>query len=581
MNKKFLKFLLVVFTVSIWGCETVDLNQTENPSTIGAQFLEPKFAFNYVQLQLPTFVDESNSFTQTIMRQMAMIGGNTYNNAYAPVNFNSQWSTAYNIINAVKFMEPKALQEKRYLALGASKIIRCYVLMTLVDMYGNVPYTQAALGNANITPRYDDDEFVYEAILNELDEAIVTLGNEDKNSDNQDLYYGGSATKWIKLANTLKLKMYNNCNLLSTIGAKNVANEVNAIIAEDKIINTKEDDFAFQYGNSRFTPNTRHPLYNDQYELNGGSYIANYMMWTVTSEKGNPSTFPNTITDPGDPRANYYFVRQNSASLSNASSTIIPGKNKTRPDHYNDLKYRSFYDQSIRTPFTVSNWSLTSQTGMPGDGFLGRDHGDNSGIPQDSDLRAVAGTYPIGGVYNTSGGSVQSSGTKGKQGAGIMPIMLSSFVHFIKSELMLKGIISGNAQDELDLAVSQSIDKTVNLFSDYPVLSANATAALPGKITRYRDFIGNQYENLDPDKRLELVIKEYYIAAWGNGIEPYNNYRRTGYPSNLQPTLEPVSGPFYNCAFYSGSSVNNNPNTPVNDRTRKVFWAAPNVVELN
>lgn len=579
MNKKFIKFFLVVFTVSIWGCETVDLDQTENPSTIGAQFLEPKFAFNYVQLQLATFVDETNSFTQTVMRQMAMIGGNTYNNAYAPVNFNSQWSTAYNIINAVKFMEPKAQAENRTLTLGASKVIRCYVLMTLVDMYGNVPYTQAALGSANITPKYDDDEFIYEAILNELDDAIELLKVTDT-QETQDLYYNGNADKWIKLANTLKLKMYNNCNLLTTVGSKNVANEINAIISEGKIIDTKADDFFFQYGNSRNIPNTRHPLYNDQYELNGGAYIGNYMIWTVTSEKGTSSSFPNSITDPGDPRANYYFLRQNNTSLSNVSSTIIPGKTKSRPDHYNDLKYRSFYDISIRTPFTVSNWTNPAN-GFPGDGFLGRDHGDNSGIPQDQLLRAVAGTYPIGGAYNTTGQNVQGSGKDGKQGAGIMPIMLSSFVHFIKAELMLKGIITGNAQTELDIAVSQSIDKTVNLFPDYPVLSNSAATALPGKITRYKNFISDQFENLDPVKRLELVIKEYYIASWGNGIEPYNNYRRTGYPSNLQPTLEPVSGPFYNCAFYSGSSINNNPNTPTNDRTRKVFWAEPNVVELN
>lgn len=579
MNKKYFKLLLVVFAISVWGCETVDLDQTENPSTIGAEFLDPEYTFNYAQLQLPSFVDETNSFAQTIMRQMAMIGGNTYNNAYAPVNFNSQWSTGYNILNAIKAMEPKATANNQNFILGASKIIRSYVLMTMVDMYGDVPYSQALQGSLNITPKYDKDVVVYEAVLNELDQAITLLkAPNNPNLQYTDLYYGGSADKWIKLANTLKLKMYNNCNLLSTVGSKNVAAEINAIITEGKIIDTKADDFAFQYGNSRFTPNTRHPLYNDQYELNGGAYIGNYMMWTVATEKPNSSAFPNTATDPGDPRTNYYFLRQNS-NLSNVNSTIIPGKVKARPDHYNDLKYRSFYDVTIRTPFTVSNW-VSPTAGFPGDGFLGRDHGDNSGIPQDGNIRTVAGTYPIGGKFGAAA-SVQNSGTDGKQGAGIMPIMLSSYVHFMKAELMLKEIIPGNAQDELDLAVSQSIDKTVNLFSDYPVLSTSQANNLAAKITRYRNFISDQFENLDPVKRLELVIKEYYIAAWGNGIEPYNNYRRTGYPSNLQPTLEPVPGPFYNSAFYSGSSVNNNPNTPTNDRTRKVFWAAPNTVELN
>ena len=28
--------------------------------------------------------------------------------------------------------------------------------------------------------------------------------------------------------------------------------------------------------------------------------------------------------------------------------------------------------------------------------------------------------------------------------------------------------------------------------------------------------------------RLNVIMKEYFIALWGNGIESYNNYRRTG-----------------------------------------------------
>jgi hypothetical protein len=77
---------------------------------------------------------------------------------------------------------------------------------------------------------------------------------------------------------------------------------------------------------------------------------------------------------------------------------------------------------------------------------------------------------------------------------------------------------------------------------------------------------------------LELIIKEYFIASWGNGIEPYNNYRRTGYPSNFQPTLEIASGVFYSTALYPSSSTVNNTNAPNNVRTRKVFWDKANVV---
>lgn len=571
---KILNFFFVAALLLSAGCESIDLNQTENPSTPNAQLLDPIYTFNYVQLKLPEFFDATNSFTQEVTRQMAMTGGNTYDNAYAPVNFNTQWSLGFDILNAVKTMEPKATEINSTYILGASKVIRCYVLMTFVDMYGRIPYTESLQGVSNITPRYDDDALVYESIINELDEAIATL-NTPTNPlvEVQDLYYK-SAANWVTLANTLKLKMYNNCNMLSTVGSKNVATEINSIIAQDDYIDVIEEDFTFKYGNTRFNPNSRHPLYNDQYELGGGAYIGNYFMWVVTLEKGSTTDFQNTITDPGDPRTNYYFLRQD-ANPNNDDTFTLPGR--TRPEHYNNLKYNSFFDPTIRTPYSVSNWS--GEPNIPENGFWGRDHGNNTGIPPDAEKRTVAGYYPIGGEYGPAAKVVQTNGQAGQKGAGIMPIMLSSFVHYIKAELMLKGIISGDPKAELTTAISQSIEKVTTLFPNSG--KGLAPAVLASKTTKYLNFIGSVYDEANDARRLELIIKEYYIATWGNGIEPYNNYRRTAYPSNFQPTLEPESGQFYNAAFYAGSAINNNPNVPVNDRTRKVFWAVPNTEILN
>lgn len=578
MNKTFIKlFILVAFITS--SCETIDLDQTDNPSTVSSDLLNPTFAFNYVQLQLPNFVDETNQFTQRVTRQMAMTGGNTYDNAFAPVNFNSHWSAGFNILNAVKTMEPKAIETNNNYALGASKVIRCYILMTFVDMYGKIPYSEALQGSANITPKFDNDEVVYESVLNELDAAIEILKLPTPGTAIvQDLYYS-SQSSWIKLANTLKLKMYNNCNRLTTVGSKNVAAEMNAIITDGNYITVPADDFVFKYGNSRFTPNTRHPLYNDQYEAGGGAYLGNYFMWAMTTEKGSSGIysnpiFPNTIGDPGDPRVPYYFFRQD-ADPGNEDTFTVPGR--TRPEHYNNIKYNSFFVNIIRTPYTVSNWFVG---GIAADGFLGRDHGNNTGIPPDANVRTVAGVYPIGGMYG-SATSVQTNGNKGKLGAGIMPILLSSFVHFMKAEAMQRNIIAGNPQAELETAVTQSITKTTTLFADYPVLSTAQQTTLANKKQKYIDFINAVFSSENNDRKLELIIKEYYLASWGNGIEPYNNYRRTGYPSNFQPTLEPESGAFFNCALYSGNAVNNNPNTPENDRRRKVFWAVPNETELH
>lgn len=607
-------FLTAILCFS--SCETIDLEQTEDPSGVSQKLLDPIYTFNYIQLKLPEFVDSANDFTQRVTRQMAMTGGNTYDNAFAPINFNNNWSIGYNILNAVKIMEPKAIKDQRFYALGASKVIRAYVLMTMVDMYGDIPLSEALQGNGNLTPKFDKSADVYKQILLDIDEAVTILNTPASvDSGIQDLYYS-SKSSWVTLANTLKLKMYNNSRLAGNdIGVANIGAAITAIISGGDYIDSPAKDFAFKYGNSRFTPNTRHPLYNDQYEIGGGAYIANYMMWAMTTEKGDSTEFPNTVTQPGDPRVDFYFCKQiaNPADYTEDTFTL-PGR--SRPVHYDDAKYYSFFDSAIKTPYVVSNW--TGQNSLTSNGFWGRDHGDNSGIPPDGNLRTCAGLYPIGGAYvpvEANQKSLQNSGTDGALGAGIMPILLSSYVHFIKAEAILTLGISGDAKAELRAGISESIDKAITPINNYPIISktdrpytnydeatyqpGQLVTNLPntgdtnttvienyssyGKISikskkLYLDFIENNFDSFSANDKLELVIKEYYIAAWGNGIEPYNSYRRTGFPSNFQPTLEFDSGAYYSTALYPGNSVNNNPNAPNNVRTRKVFWDKSNIL---
>ena len=84
-NHKFIYLLFIATFLIVSGCESIDLDQTENPSTPNPELLNPTYTFNYVQLKLAEFVNETNDFTQQATRQMAMTGGNTYDNAFAPL----------------------------------------------------------------------------------------------------------------------------------------------------------------------------------------------------------------------------------------------------------------------------------------------------------------------------------------------------------------------------------------------------------------------------------------------------------------------------------------------------------------
>ncbi|MEO6454953.1 MAG: hypothetical protein ABIN97_12805, partial [Ginsengibacter sp.] len=73
--------------------------------------------------------------------------------------------------------------------------------------------------------------------------------------------------------------------------------------------------------------------------------------------------------------------------------------------------------------------------------------------------------------------------------------------------------------------------------------------------------------------KLNVIMKEWYLASWGNGVEPYNFYRRTGKPDNLQLALNPTPGSFIRSFFYPAVYANLN-NTATQKATTgvKVFW---------
>ncbi|MBQ0909574.1 SusD/RagB family nutrient-binding outer membrane lipoprotein [Flavobacterium sp. F-328] len=89
-------------------------------------------------------------------------------------------------------------------------ILKGFQYQYLVDLYGNVPYTEANLRAGNITPKYDDAQTVYKAVIAELTTAATTALSVPANAENpheKDIINGGDMTKWAQFANTVKLRM--------------------------------------------------------------------------------------------------------------------------------------------------------------------------------------------------------------------------------------------------------------------------------------------------------------------------------------------------------------------------------------
>lgn len=93
--------------------------------------------------------------------------------------------------------------------LASARIWRAYCFSRITDLYGDVPYTEAAQGftTSNYKPAYDPQKAIYASLLKELDEAALSLNPAKTNFGSADLIYAGNTVKWKKFAYSLMLRL--------------------------------------------------------------------------------------------------------------------------------------------------------------------------------------------------------------------------------------------------------------------------------------------------------------------------------------------------------------------------------------
>ena len=525
--KKLFKILILCAGVSfVTSCE---LDKQDNPNSLAPEQANVDFLLNNLQITFRDVVNNLQTRGQELTRMQNMFGS-TYGNAYFPTTFNGVWTDAYaNLLVDANVLIPVAEERELFHHVGIAQILSAYTLAILVDNFGDVPYTQA-LDATNFNPNVDSGEDVYAAALNMLDEAIANLNKTPLAEPGTDLYYGGNEDAWITLAKTLKLKMYLQTRLVDDVSA-----EIEALISGDDLITDESEAFLFQYSTTDQNPDSRHPSFSGNYVGGASDYMSNYYMSLLYTEK--------SVVDP---RMRYYFYRQSTTEPTNPQ--ILPCINRNEPPHY-----------PFGTPFC-----------QVGDGYWGRDHLDDDGIPPDTELRTIWGVYPAGGQFDADQGVLGQS-TSGLQGAGILPIYMHFFTDFMRAEAALTiGGVSGDPAVLLENGIRSSIDYVME-FGD-PV-SVDAFEPDQATIDAYVDEVMADYNAADDAGKLAIIIREFFIASFGNGYETYNAYRRTGYPADLQPALLPSPGSFYRSLIYPQAFVDrNNQVDQKSSNAVPVFW---------
>lgn len=534
------------------SCDSTELDLTENPNALSPSQADATFFLNKIQVDFAYWVHYigHRGGELTLINYMY---GRTYKNIYDPDDWDHIWRTAYRtMMEDIRLMNILADESGLTFHRAMGKVFQAYVLITLVDFFGDIPYKEALkAGEGKLNPNSDSGESVYQAALTMLDSAIEDFNAEGPKPD--DFYYGGDTSKWIKAINSIKKRVLLNLGDFSAYSA------ITDYIQEAK------DDFQFAWGTNEATPDTRHPLYgggrgesskysdsNTNYSsTGGGEYMSNWLMFKMLNGHGGNK----------DPRMAYYFYRQVNAT---------PGFDSDPNEEVLECGLEGYYIppqlQTENQPFCAP----TNSNSAAANGYWGRDHGNDNGIPPDGFLRTLRGVYPAGGSFddNSFKGQVDGDGLGGK---GITPIILSSWMHYLNAEVAV------NKGDDPTLETLAGLKDALQKVDDL-----GGDELTQETIDNYiAAFTSDWNAASSTEEKLDLWATEFFISLTGNGIDAYNSYRRNGYPRDLQPNIEPDPGSFPVSQFYPANYTSTNSNaTQKSDLNIRVFWNTEGATNL-
>ncbi len=120
----------------------------------------------------------------------------------------NSWQRDYALLFSLYQVKTKALEKNNELLAGAAMILSAKFFQEMTDAFGDIPYSQAFQTGQYPKPAYDRPQDIYTALQTSLDEAIGYMDNDVTIAfANADIVNHGDTEKWIKFANTLKLRL--------------------------------------------------------------------------------------------------------------------------------------------------------------------------------------------------------------------------------------------------------------------------------------------------------------------------------------------------------------------------------------
>lgn len=443
---------------------------------------------------------DMHRYTSLIAQQFAGQGAaGTQSREYAryliqPTDVNNLYASLFAVQLAdIEYIIANSEQSPHY--RGVARILKAYVYSQAVDMWGDLPYSEAFKSPEINQPKLDDDEVIYTKIVELIDQGIadVKATSSALSPGINETIFLGNRTRWERLANTLKLRLFLHYSAKDAAFAKS---KLDALVSSNAIfLSSNADNFQMNFVDAVSSQNSIH-----QFEISRPDQF-----------------FPNkTIVDmmngTTDPRRPFYFTDFPFGSGKYKGATPVDGQ--------------SFAYSRVHTYLRGNLKSAIASSSVNASGSI---------------IAAAA--------YNNAY-------------TGAAPIRLLTFAeyNFIRAEHALR---YGAGVSAAEGFFKEGIKASMSLVG---VSAADQNAYL----TAHGNLNASSLEG-----NIEKIITEKYVANYGVAVEPWNDWRRTGYPA-LKPvdaSVAAMTGGIPRSLFYPDSEVSSNTNfKQKSNMLAKVFW---------
>ena len=514
-----------------------------------------------------------------------------------------------------------AQKKNAYHYMAAADVFHALGFMEMMDVYGEMPYTQALTETPS--PTFDDGKTIYYGCMAKLNEAIDLFSRtQDATAPklaSGDMWNGGDVNKWIKLCWGLKARymlklskktdLYNADSILYCLarGPQTIADNVvqtglnNSTVTDyllsDPVVTNGNFDYAAYGSANRITK-----YYYDLLTNMRGAGVVDPRMTKIV-----PATMTGVQLDANGRATGYSWLRSTGVDSYNAATRLVKGGTAsiTAPSYAADTTIVSYKitnvtdrtnfiaDQVTAKRFYTTNVDTVKVTYPRGSLFINSTNylyaGDTVYVNMRSSALATSGIptqgekdvswYPSVAAFTA--GAVASTGSYQVRPVSDQEILTYHEMQFIKAEvLMRKGDVS-NAYIAYKAAIQAHLDMMqAKLISwkaaGFSVTNPDMEPMDAGTISMYLSSAA--VANAGNLTMQDIMLQKY--VAMGCSIENYNDMRRFNFSAGnvgaygvIYPGYK--RGPLYaGTAQYTGGA-------PTDPRYWSRRWALPTTLELN